>query len=42
MGLLNKLAVVRRNLGRWFVVGYTTLMRVLYFGGIPLSVLYGK
>lgn len=42
MGFLTKLAVVRRNLGMYAIKGYTVFMRVLYFGGIPLSVLYGK
>ena len=40
MGL--NLAVIRRNLAKCAITGYTWLMRVLYFGGIPLSVLYGK
>jgi hypothetical protein len=40
MGL--NFAVIRRNLENSAIFGYTWIMRVLYFGGIPLSVLYGK
>lgn len=37
-----KLNLVKRNFYKAFGWSVDTLMKVLYFGGIPLSVMYGK
>ncbi len=36
------LSNIRRRLTLYFGYGFNFLMKVLYFGGIPLSILYGK
>ena len=33
---------IRRNIGSYLGKGYTWLMKLLYFGGVPLSIAYGK
>jgi hypothetical protein len=37
-----KMAVMRKNFGVYFGICFQWLMKVLYFGGIPLSFMYGK
>ena len=33
---------IRTRLGTLFGLGFSWLMKVLYFGGVPLSIAYGK
>ena len=33
---------IRNRLGSLFGLGYTWLMKILYYGGVPLSIAYGK
>ena len=40
--LQRRLAILRKNLYLYLSKGFNILMHVLYFGGIPLSILYGK
>ena len=35
-------ANIRRRLSVYFAYGFDTLMKVMYHGGIPLSIIYGK
>lgn len=37
-----RMVILRRNVLNMLGVGYNWLLKVLYFGGIPLSILYGK
>ena len=40
--LQRRFAILRKNLYFYLSKGFNVLMHVLYFGGIPLSILYGK
>ena len=40
--LYRKTAIIKKNVYHLLALSYNFLMKVLYFGGIPLSILYGK
>ena len=40
--IYRRTAIIKKNIMQLLGMGFGYLMKVLYFGGIPLSILYGK
>ena len=40
--LTRRLAILRKNLYSYSGMLFNFLMKVMYYGGVPLSILYGK
>ena len=39
--LIRRVSIARKNLMHYLGLSFNWLMKILYFGGIPLSILYG-